>query len=150
MDARAVNEDTLVGQSILDLVSTKSLLVRPQTPRFFVAGDRVVLGAAVHNNTDNPIQVEVTLEGEGLKLEDPASQSIQVPAKAQAYTTWKAVIEAGVDRVDLVFSAESGELTDASRPPQGILRTRASLFIDSAHLNSRTWPILDEGTPLKR
>ena len=121
MDARAVNEDTLVGQSTLDLVSTKSLLVRPQTPRFFVAGDRAVLGAAVHNNTDNPLRVEVTLEGEGLKLEDPASQSIQVSANAQAYTSWQAVIESGVDRVDLVFSAESGELTDASRPPQGIL-----------------------------
>ena len=36
MDARAVTQDTRVGQTIRDLVSSKPLLVRPQTPRFFV------------------------------------------------------------------------------------------------------------------
>ncbi len=151
MDARAVNEDTLVGQSTLDLVSTKSLLVRPQTPRFFVSGDRAVLGAAVHNNTDNPLQVEVTLEGEGLKLEDPAIQSIQVPAKAQAYTSWNAVIETDVDRVDLVFSAKSGELTDASRPPQGILDNQGIpvyRFSAPEHVGT-SGQILDEGTQVE-
>ncbi len=53
MDARAVTDATLVGQTTYDLMSTKPLLVRPQTPRFFVAGDQARLGAAIHNNTLN-------------------------------------------------------------------------------------------------
>ena len=46
MDARAVTPDTRVGQATLDLISSLPLLVRPQTPRFFVVGDQVRLGAA--------------------------------------------------------------------------------------------------------
>ena len=51
MDARAVTLDTRAGSATQDLISSRPLLVRPQTPRFFVAGDQAVLGAAVHNNT---------------------------------------------------------------------------------------------------
>ena len=39
LDGRAVTADTKVGQATLDLISTRPLLVRPQTPRFFVVGD---------------------------------------------------------------------------------------------------------------
>jgi len=44
MDARAVTVDTRVGQTSVDIISTKPLLVRPQTPRFFVAGDEGGIG----------------------------------------------------------------------------------------------------------
>lgn len=121
MDARAVNKDTLVGQSTLDLVSTKDLLVRPQTPRFFVAGDQAILGAAIHNNTLNPLEVNVSVEVKGLQLLEPASRSVQVPAKGQAYTSWKVKVNDDVSRADLVFSVQGGGLRDASRPPQGTL-----------------------------
>jgi alpha-2-macroglobulin len=121
MDARAVNDETLVGQNTLDLISSKTLLVRPQTPRFFVAGDQVTLGAAIHNNSEQDLQVEVKLEGKGLELTTAASQSVQIPANSQAYTSWQAVVEAGATRVDLLFSAEGGGFNDQTRPPQGIL-----------------------------
>lgn len=121
MDARAVNEETQVGQGTLDIISTKSLLVRPQTPRFFVSGDRAALGAAVHNNTDEPLQVEVSLSAQGLDIASPASQSVQVAANSQAYVSWEVEVETGVERVDLVISAQGGGLQDASRPPQGSL-----------------------------
>jgi uncharacterized protein YfaS (alpha-2-macroglobulin family) len=121
MDARAVTMDTLVGQATLDIVSTRPLLVRPQTPRFFVASDQARLGAAVHNNSDEALSVTVGLEAQGLSLLSPASQQIEVPAGAQAYVTWDTVVDASAQRVDLVFRAQGGEFEDASRPTMGTL-----------------------------
>lgn len=121
MDARAVTEDTRVGQTTLDILSTRPLLVRPQTPRFFVAGDRARLGAAVHNNTAQERAVDVSLQAEGVSLESPATQTVTIPAREQAYVTWEVSVGLLATRVDLVFSAQSGELQDASLPPAGSL-----------------------------
>jgi uncharacterized protein YfaS (alpha-2-macroglobulin family) len=126
LDARAATKDTRVGQNTLDIVSSKPLLVRPQTPRFFVVNDQVTLGTAVHNNTKTPLKVTVSLDAQGLSLQDQAAQNIDIPAGQQAYVTWDAVVAPDAKRVDLVFSAEGqapdGTLyQDASRPPQGSL-----------------------------
>ncbi len=66
MDARAVTADTKVGQAANEILSTKSLLIRPVTPRFFVVGDSAVLGAVVNNNTDGDIEAEVSLAARGV------------------------------------------------------------------------------------
>jgi uncharacterized protein YfaS (alpha-2-macroglobulin family) len=121
MDARAVTQETLVGQSIVDIVSSKPLLVRPQTPRFFVSGDQARIGTAINNNTDQTITVDVNLQAEGLILQNQASQSVEVQANKQAYVTWDVTVDPLAERVDLVFSAEGGGYQDASRPPQGSL-----------------------------
>lgn len=121
MDARAVTPDTLVGQSTQDIVSSKPLLVRPQTPRFFVVNDQVRLGAAVQNNTQQALVVKVSLDSQGLTLQDPQDQKFEIEAGKQAYVSWEATVDPEALRVDLVFSAESGEHRDASRPPQGTL-----------------------------
>ncbi len=121
MDARAVTETTLVGQATYDLMSTKPLLVRPQTPRFFVAGDQVRLGAAIHNNTLNALTVTARLGGSGVDVAGPVQQEIQVGANSQVYVTWDSVVQPMVERVDLVFSVTAGDLSDASRPTTGSL-----------------------------
>ena len=48
---------TLVGQSSMDLISTKSLLLEPALPRFLTLGDTVQGGAVVNNLTTKPQQV---------------------------------------------------------------------------------------------
>jgi uncharacterized protein YfaS (alpha-2-macroglobulin family) len=132
MDARAVTADTLVGQAKVDIVSTKPLLVRPQTPRFFVAGDQASLGAGINNNTDQDLNVTVQLQGEGVTLQSQPSQQVQVAAHRQVFVSWNVSVDqtgndgAPLSRVDLVFQAEgnsaSGQkYSDASRPPQGTL-----------------------------
>lgn len=121
MDARAATADTRVGQSTQDLISTRPLLVRPQTPRFFVEGDQVVLGMAVHNNTGQDLRVEAALEARNITLEGENPQTIEIKNGRQAYVTWKASVPAGVDRVDLLFKASGGEFADASRPTLGTL-----------------------------
>ena len=121
MDARAATLDTLVGQTTVDMVSAKPLLVDPQTPRFFVAGDEATLGAEVRNNTGQDLSVAVTLDAQGVKLEGPASQTTAMKSGDQVFVTWKVSVPVDVTRADLVFSAKGGSFSDASRPTLGTL-----------------------------
>jgi uncharacterized protein YfaS (alpha-2-macroglobulin family) len=126
MDARAISTDTKVGSIEHDLISTRPLLVRPQTPRFFVVGDEVTLGAAVHNNTNQTLNVQVDLFVQGVELQSEATHAIEIDANRQAFVTWDVRVEDDASRVDLVFNADgvagNGDTySDASRPPQGTL-----------------------------
>jgi len=132
MEARAVTLDTHVGQATLDIVSTKPLLIRPQTPRFFVANDQARLGAAVHNNTDQTLTVNVALQAQGLTLHSPLSQTLEIPARQQAYVSWQTQADPQAGRADLIFRAQSGEYQDASRPPQGTLDNQGIPILDYA------------------
>ncbi|MFW5709096.1 MAG: Ig-like domain-containing protein [Chloroflexota bacterium] len=124
LDARAVTRgldgETLVGQETFDLLSTKPLLIRPVTPRFFVVDDAVQLAAVVNNNTEFAQQVEVALEGVGVQFQGDAVQSVSIPAGGRVRVVWP-VIVAAVEQVDLTFYArtENDEFTDASKPPLG-------------------------------
>jgi uncharacterized protein YfaS (alpha-2-macroglobulin family) len=124
MEARAVTQDTRVGQTTIDIISTRPLLVRPQTPRFFVAGDQSTIGTAVHNNTNAPLDVIVSLQAEGLEATSPLSQAVSLPANSQRLVTWNVNVLPQAERVDLVFRAAGGGYEDASRPPAGTLENQ--------------------------
>ena len=114
-DARAVTRDTQVGQATHEILSTKPLLVRPVTPRFFVVGDSVTLGAVVNNNTDNAISVEVSLAARGVAINTPASATVNVPAKGSARVDWTVTVE-DAPSAELTFTARGGGLEDSSKP----------------------------------
>jgi uncharacterized protein YfaS (alpha-2-macroglobulin family) len=116
MDARAVSMDTRVGQATHELVSTRPLYVQLQNPRFFVEGDNVRIGATVHNNTDQPLQVDVSLEAQGVHVLTALKQTVEVAARQQGYVYWNVLVKRGATRVDLLAHAQSGELSDTSRP----------------------------------
>ena len=126
LDARAVtsgeDDGTLVGQTTFDLLSTKPVLVRPVTPRFFVVGDEAVLGAIVNNNTGDDLTVEVGIEAEGVTLAEGTDvvQTVVVPAGTRVRVNWPVTAEDAA-AADLTFyaSAENGAYTDASKPPLG-------------------------------
>ena len=128
MDARAVTQDTLVGQTIQDLVSTRPLLVRPQTPRFFVEGDQATIGVAVHNNTGADQLVDVTLDINGVILGADATQQVEIANGRQAYVTWPVTVASGVIRVDMVFSAQGGGFRMPAGRRWALWITRASRF----------------------
>ncbi len=117
LDARAVTsgEDglTLVGQNTFDLLSAKPLIVRPQTPRFFVVGDDVVLAMVINNNTGQSLDVRAQLLAEGLTLADSAIQTVAVAAGDRARVEWRATVEA-VPFVKVAFAAESGPFSDGA------------------------------------
>ncbi len=117
--ARAVGHTaaTVVGEGTAELVVAKPLMVRPVAPRFFVVEDRAQLAANVSNNTDQPLQVEVALnaEGVGISQETPAVQTVTIPARSERKVTWWVRVT-DVPNAQLVFAARAGEYTDASKP----------------------------------
>jgi alpha-2-macroglobulin len=119
---RGLDQDARVGEATMEVVATKDLLVRPQAPRFLVEGDHVVLGAVIHNNTTSRLVVEARLEASGFELDNPdrAVQQMEIPAGGQTYVTWDGSA-LPVDAIDLIFSAQAGELSDAATPAGGAL-----------------------------
>ena len=118
---RAVTEDSKVGEATSQLLSTKPLYVNLTTPRFFVVGDQVVIGANIHNNSDEPMSVQVELEATGVELKTEAQQTIEVLAHQQAYLFWNVKVKDSAERVDLTVHATSGKEEDSSKPALGTL-----------------------------
>ena len=117
MDARAVTDDTRVGEATQEITSTRPLYVQLQTPRFFVIDDRAQIGAVVHNNTDSELTVKVALTtAEGVTLQSEAAQTVRVEARQQAYVSWDVAVQRGATRVDLVAQADGGGYSDSTRP----------------------------------
>ncbi|HTX92091.1 MAG TPA: Ig-like domain-containing protein [Anaerolineales bacterium] len=122
MDARAVTDDTRVGEATQEILATRPLSIQLQTPRFFVIDDQAQIGVVVHNNTKDDLAVKVALTtAEGVSLQSEAAQTVEVPALQQSYVTWQLTVKADATRVDLVAQADGGGYTDSTRPTLGTL-----------------------------
>jgi uncharacterized protein YfaS (alpha-2-macroglobulin family) len=115
-----VNNNTQVGEATVELLSTLPLLVRPVAPRFFVVEDKAQLAANVSNNTEEPLEVEVTLatdDGVIIQEQTPAVQTVEIAARDEAKVTWDVTVQ-DVISTGLVFAAVStdGRYQDASKP----------------------------------
>ena len=111
--------ETLVGQSSVDVVASLPVLVRPVTPRFLTVGDSLLLGAVVHNNTDNAIQMNVALDANGLTMQGDAEQMATIPANSSQLFQWPVVVD-DVEFADLTFVAQGGGFRDATKPGFGV------------------------------
>ena len=103
-DARGITTDSRVGGAVLELVSSKDLLIRPQLPRFVVAGDLLSVNAIVNNNSSKNLSVSVDvnlnsaelLEGEQLlKVVDDPCQGAGGGWMARANSTWQRMLRPG-------------------------------------------------------
>ncbi|NCP88079.1 hypothetical protein GW781_01555 [bacterium] len=122
VDARGLDHQTRVGQARLRLVTSKELLLRPITPRYFVAGDHARVGTAVNNTTDKDFTAEVTLDASGFVLDEKqvATQKVSVPAGGRALVWWWGQARP-VENARLLFSAKAGNWSDATLPSDGDL-----------------------------
>jgi uncharacterized protein YfaS (alpha-2-macroglobulin family) len=116
MTARAFTNDTKVGDATNDVVSTKLLLIRPVTPRFFVAGDTVTLGAVVNNNTTAELDAQVAINSTGLTLvNSDAIQNVKVPAGGTTRVDWNvSVLDA--PSAEITMTVNAGGLQDSAMP----------------------------------
>ena len=81
-----------VGEGDAEVVTRKNLIIRLQSPRFFIDTDEVVLSANVHNYLDNAKDVRVRLELEGgtLALDDKnAEQTVTIEPDGEARVDWR-------------------------------------------------------------
>lgn len=120
VESRGLTKDTKVGQARVRVVTTKDLLIRPQTPRFLVVGDVAELAAIVNNNTAQEQQAVISLKAEGFRLEAgvQAEQTVTIPANGRARVAWRGTVS-DVEALDVVFSVKSAQFQDAARPNEG-------------------------------
>jgi uncharacterized protein YfaS (alpha-2-macroglobulin family) len=115
--------ETLVGESQVEIVTSKPLLVRPVVPRFLVAGDEPQVGFIVQNNGDEDLTVQAELEAEGLELGDwrlgqgewqDAAEPVELAVAAgEEVKVEVQAAAASVETARLTMRAEAAELSDA-------------------------------------
>jgi hypothetical protein len=120
VDVRGLTRDTRIGQAEMQIVTTKELLVRPVTPLFLVAGDHMEVGTVVHNNTTGKLEVKVSLQAVNFNLDKDSkqTQTVTIAAGGRTLVSWWGTAQ-DAESADLVFSAQAGSLSDASRPVNG-------------------------------
>jgi uncharacterized protein YfaS (alpha-2-macroglobulin family) len=84
---RAISMNTDVGSTVQKVISTQDLILRLALPRFFTQGDEGYITAVVHNYTDKPQAVQLTLNPSSeFKVKDSLVQKLLVyPDKAQRF-----------------------------------------------------------------
>ncbi len=84
---------TRVGEGFADVVTRKDLIVRLQSPRFFVQNDEVVLSANVHNYLTAKKRVQVKLELDGGVLEPldkgALTQTVEIKPAGERRVDWR-------------------------------------------------------------
>ena len=78
----AMGHGTRVGQSVVEVVTTKKLLLRLQAPRFFMETDEVVLSANIRNGLKNAKEVTAKLELDGPTLKVMGAPTVKVTIEA--------------------------------------------------------------------
>lgn len=125
IDARAITlptgelNTTLVGQVTGDLLSTRPLIVRPLTPRFFIAGDQATLAATVNNNTGADQEVTVGIQVKGAKLNGAETVKLTIKNNERGRAEFPITVDDGATGVEVVFSAVTPTFNDAAKPSVG-------------------------------
>jgi uncharacterized protein YfaS (alpha-2-macroglobulin family) len=110
--ARAATESSQFGIGSSTSRTNMPLIVRLQGPRFFVAGDRVMISAVMNNNTDEALTVSPLLAVEGVKLVGASSTPVAIPAQSEARADWWVLAEKE-GGAKLRVSAKSAKYGDA-------------------------------------
>ncbi|MBY0403733.1 MAG: hypothetical protein K2X66_07520, partial [Cyanobacteria bacterium] len=94
---RGISLSNDVGAGLNKIISTQDLLVRLALPRFYTQGDEGYLTAAVHNYTDTPQSVELTLTpSEQFSISDNLVQKVTIePDKATQYSWPTKIVKTG-------------------------------------------------------
>ncbi|HUU02233.1 MAG TPA: MG2 domain-containing protein [Myxococcota bacterium] len=68
-----------VGMATAQVITTKKLVARIETPRFAVEGDKIKLAAVVHNGYDHPLDVQLRIDLSGLSLDSKPELYLRIP-----------------------------------------------------------------------
>ena len=112
--AWGMGHGTQVGEGSAEVVTRKNLIVRLQSPRFFVERDEVVLSANVHNYLPSDKEVRVRLELEGNTLRGPTDleQLVTIASNGEKRVDWRVKV-IGQGTATIRMSARTDEESDA-------------------------------------
>jgi hypothetical protein len=91
---RAVTADEFprVGEAVAQITATQPIVIRPVLPRQLVQGDRVLISAIVHNNTDRERSAMVWVDLNGTRMNtdytDLITHPITISANSSTVVGW--------------------------------------------------------------
>ncbi len=93
--ARGITPDIKVGIITAQAVTKKNIMVRLQTPRFFVEKDQVTLSANVHNYLENSkhVRAEISLDAGTFTLDGPAVHELDLAKDGEARLDWTVTVK---------------------------------------------------------
>jgi len=128
---RAISEKTEVGEKIHKTIARQDLIVRMETPRFFVQGDQITIATIAHNYLAQDKQVKVSLQGEGIQIEPAGEKIITVPQNGEKRIDWT-VRTNNIGTATLTAKALTNEVSDAMQHkvpvlPHGLKMSEAAV-----------------------
>jgi uncharacterized protein YfaS (alpha-2-macroglobulin family) len=129
--ARALTIGSQFGQAQAVTRTKMPLIVRLQCPRFFLTGDKVTVSAVVNNNTDKKLTVAVSLKAQGLEAGGAASQTLSVPANAEARADWTVAVK-NPGEAKILVQAKAGAYGDAMEKPFPVYEHGLEKFVAKA------------------
>lgn len=96
-----------------EIIETKHVILRLVRPRFAVRGDRMVLGAIVHNYLPSKKTFTVSLKGKGFKQNGPASHEVTIEPDGNTKVLFPVTIDEGAGSATFNFSATTEGGSDA-------------------------------------
>ncbi len=109
---RAVSERTEVGEKTHKTIARQDLIVRMETPRFFIQGDELTITTIVHNYLSQDKQVKVSLQGQAIQIDPAGEKLITIPQNGEKRVDW-AVRTSSVGTATLTAKALTNEVSDA-------------------------------------
>ncbi|KKU48120.1 MAG: Alpha-2-macroglobulin domain protein [Candidatus Woesebacteria bacterium GW2011_GWF2_46_8] len=103
----ASTTDTVVGQTLKEIVVTKDVVLRPILPNILREGDEIVLSAIVQNFTDKKHPFEIELKFDSGEVESPTKISAEIEPKKLSQVYWKVKPNKENSAAKLTFSASS-------------------------------------------
>jgi uncharacterized protein YfaS (alpha-2-macroglobulin family) len=90
----------------------QDLIVRMETPRFFMQGDALTISTIVHNYLAQDKQVKVTLQGDGVQIDPVGEMLITVPQNGEKRLDWT-VRTNSIGTATLTAKALTNDVSDA-------------------------------------
>jgi alpha-2-macroglobulin len=112
--ARAASTQAHFGIGEATTRTRQPLIVRLQAPRFFLAGDTVVVSAVVNNNTDEEVTASVALDtGDWPIVHDVRTGPTKIAAQGEARVDWKLNMGRHTGDLTLKVTAKTRKHADA-------------------------------------
>lgn len=134
MQLLAHTDNLLIGESTLQAVTQKELMISPNVPRFLREGDAITLSAKITNLDDKRKEGFAVLQLFDAITGNPIDKSFgnqannkqfKVAARQNTEVSWKLVIPAGIEAVQYKVIAKSGSFSDGEQNILPVLSNRA-------------------------
>ncbi len=129
--ARAITTDTMVGQQVERVITSKDLIVRLQAPRFFTQLDRCTISLVVTNRTSRRQEVATQLAVEGLELAGDPRETVVLEPNGQARVD-REVVATTPGTATITVTARGPEDSDGVKMTYAVLPHGADKFAAAA------------------